>query len=69
VEDGPEATLYVNLDAPAVRALLAAPEGRADAAAAILGAFAQASGRREDGARDLATTLAALEQGLLALLA
>lgn len=70
VDDGPLATLYVNLEAPVVERLLAAPAEVADPVATVLAAFADASGRRgSDGPqRDLGATLEGLQQALLELL-
>ncbi|MEO0602383.1 MAG: hypothetical protein AAF211_13155, partial [Myxococcota bacterium] len=72
-EEGPAARMFVNLDAPVIGELLAAPESRATPGAAILRAFAEASGQRagslsEEGAtRDLGEVLAALNAGVRAL--
>lgn len=70
IEDGPEATLYVNLDSPLVQRLLTVDEAAADAVAAVLLAFSDSAGRRNaDGVqRDLASALASLESALLTLL-
>ncbi|MEM6926991.1 MAG: hypothetical protein AAF602_08695, partial [Myxococcota bacterium] len=72
-EDGPAVRMFVNLDAPVIAELLAAPESRATPGAAILRSFAEASGQRagslaEEGAtRDLGEVLASLNAGVRAL--
>ena len=70
IEEGPPAHLYVNLDSPVIQGLLAAPEASAAAAAVVLKAFATSTVRSTEPAlqRDLAATLSAMGEALLALL-
>lgn len=51
IDDGPAARLYVNLDCPAIQALLDAPEGKRDLALELLRAFASLSTEPQQAGR------------------
>jgi molecular chaperone HtpG len=69
IDDKVEARLYVNVDAPVVRALLAADGRRAEEAARLLRSVAGLMAGRDDGAEhDVASSLEQLSESLLILL-